>query len=260
MSQVAPGDNRARFVLLAAAGLAWALTMGQILRSEVLTRRDSADVRALVDSARLTRQHAAARYVVRAGETILGTFSSAVSGSRDEEQLAYVVEGELHAPVRARLKGIVVATWDRRPERLVMDLDLAGLRHRVDGALADGGSVLRIRYLAPGADPADALSWDIVDPPLLGPGPLPLPALQQPGEATPRSGRVEAPGTGETLQWALETPSVETITITGIRRRAHRHELSVRGVRLAAWLDDSGLPLRADLPGGITAELAEDSR
>lgn len=270
MSQVDAGDNReppagppagarprprpAQAVLLV-TGLAWAFTMVQVLRSEVLTRRDSEDIRALVDSARLTRQHAAARWVVRASDSILGTFTSAVSGSRDEQQLAYVIEGELLAPLNARLKGILLATWDRRPERFVLDLDLSGVRHRVDGTLTDAGT-LRVRYLAPGASPEEALTWDIVDPPSLGPGPLPLPVFGKGGGA--RSGSLQDPGAGGEFTWKLADSRMVTVAVAGSLRQGRLHELQVRGMTLAVILDETGLPLRLELPGGIVAELSED--
>ena len=117
-----------------------------------------------------------------------------------------------------------------------------------------------MRYLAPGAAPADALTWDVDDPPVLGPGPLPLPALQVDAPGSARSGSVDAPASGEPLAWKLEPGIDEPVTIAGRRRSARRHDLTVRGVTLTAWIDDSGLPLRVQLPGGIIAELAEDSR
>ena len=269
MSQVDGGDNRRirapsriggirRLLVVAVAAAAWTVTMAQVLRSEVLRTRDSRDIRALVDSARLTREHASARYVIRGGEAILGTFSSAVSGSRDEEQLAYVVEGELHAPLQARLKAVLVATWDRKPERLVADLDLGGARHRVDGALAEDGRGFRLRYLAPGTAPEDAVTWELDEVPQLGPGPLPLPAFSTSSLSQSRSGVSESPS-GD-LAWTLLEARQESLPIGGRMRRATRHELRVRDVDVIAWIDETGLPLRLQLPGGLVAELAEDQR
>lgn len=246
--------------MLGLAAVVWVATMGQLLKTEVLAARDSPDVRDVVASARLTREHASARYVIRAGATVLGTLASSVSGSRDEEQLAHVVEGELHSPVRARLKVIVVSNWDRRPERLAVDLDLAGSRHRVEGVLVSPAGPFRVRHLAPGVSPDEAPSWDLDEVPRLAPGPLPMPELASPGNAGTRHGELTDPSTGRPLTWMAHPATWQSITLAGRQRRARRQELVVGDATVTAFTEESGFPLRLELPGGIVLELVEESR
>lgn len=261
MSQAGPRHNhdgsgaRGRLVRWA-VGAAWALTMALVVRSEVLAHRESEDVRRLVDSARLTRQHASARYLVRTDE-VLGTLSSTVSGSREEEQLAYILEGEIHAPVRVRLKGVVVAGWDRRPSRFAFDVDVAGSRHRLDSARGGDGR-FRVRYVDPSGDVAR--TWLLDDLPTLAPGPLPVPATDPSALAHEMSGSVPSPGGGAPVGWTLSAPAPCTVAVAGEARSAVRRELQAGPATLVVYTEPDGFPLRLDLPGGVVIELAEEGR
>ena len=103
MSQDAPGDNsarppipgtgrlrpsRARLAAWLVVGGLWLATLGAVIRVEILQRRESADVRSLVDSARLAQMHASARYAIRVGNAVVGSLESTVSGGQHDEQLA----------------------------------------------------------------------------------------------------------------------------------------------------------------------------
>lgn len=266
MSQLTPGHNlerprggRGRRAALLAGGLLWAATMAQVLRSEVLSRRESPDVRSVVAAARLTREHASASYVLRAGAAVVGTLNSTVSGSRDEEQLAYVVEGELHAPLQARLKGVVVAGWDRKPVRLALDLDLGGVRHRVDGGLAGDGA-FRLRYLPQGTPPDQAVTWEIDPAPVLAAGPLPIPEMSADALSRAQAGEVANPASGAPMSWTLAAPVEETLFVGGRSRRVRRHDLVVSGMAATAWTEETGFPVKIELPGGLTLELVDEGR
>jgi hypothetical protein len=212
-------------------------------------------MRALVESARLTRVHATARWNVRVGDRVIGTLHATVSGSRDEQQLAHEVTGELHAPLAVRLKGVVLATWDRRPERLVFDVDLGGARHRVDGRLVAPGGPLRLRHAGPSGEISE---WDVEEPPILAPGPLPLPVLPTRNEDL--SGVADDPGGGGPVPWSLSAGRPVSLFVAGRVRRATSSELVVRGIPLRLIVEDSGMPLRLEAPGGLVAELVEDAK
>ena len=267
MSQGAPGHNQQaarsrlkRHGLLILAGLAWAATMAQVLRSEVLERRESPDVRALIESARLTRQHATARYVIRIGSAVVGTLASTVSGGRQEEQLQYVLDGELTLPVPVRLKGSVLASWDRRPERIVLEAMLGDQRHRLEGALKSDGEerLLSVRYLSPGGSPDDAPTWVLPDAPRLTPGPLPIPELSADALAASRSGVVPDPVTGDPTSWSIEASTREDLVLAGSVRHVRRHDMRYGAYTVRAWTEATGFPVRFELPGGIVIELAQE--
>jgi len=267
MSQGAPGHNQQaargtlkRHGLLILAGLAWVATMAQVLRSEVLERRESADVRALIESARLTRQHATARYVVRVGTSVIGTLASTVSGGRQEEQLQYVLDGELTLPTSVRVKGSVLASWDRRPERFVIEAMLGDQRHRLEGSLRSDSEerLLEVRYLPPSGAPDDAPTWVLPDAPRLTPGPLPIPELSADALATSRSGVVPDPVTGDPTSWSIEPSAWEELSLAGSVRHVRRHDMRYGDYTLRAWTEATGFPVRFELPGGVVVELAEE--
>ncbi len=249
------GGQALRWGLIAVAAAAWLATMARLVHSEVLTHRESADVRDLVASARLTRQHASSRHVIRAGEAVIGRLASVVSGSRDEEQLAYIVDGELHGPLSVRLKAVVIASWDRRVERFVMDADVGGARHRFDGQRhAEDGS-FEVRHRAPGV--ATPATWLLGDAPVLAAGPLPIPAFAREALDEPRHGEAPDP-LGGAMTWDLRPASWETMDFGGRERRVRRQTLNVGAATVVLLTEDSGFPLRIELPGGLVMELAED--
>lgn len=256
-----------RRLALPVAGLAWAATLFHVLRSEVVRGRESADVRALVESARLTRVHASAMYLIRVGDATVGRLSSTVSGGQHEEQLTYVLDGELTIPQRVRLKGVVLAGWDRRPQRLVLEAATDARRHRLEGTLrpdsSTAGSIFELRYVPPpGGAPLDG-TWVLPEAPLLAPGPLPFPEF--PGDELTASyglkrGAMPGPGSGPPMGWSVVTSHLESFTIAGRERQARRHDVRLDAWEGRAWTEASGFPLRLELPGSITIELTEEER
>jgi hypothetical protein len=234
--------------------------MGVVWRTEVARERPSDDVQALIDSARLRKEHATARYAVRLGTSPVGELSSTVSGGQREEQLLYRLSGRLTHPADVRLTGFVLAGWDRRPERFVLEADVGGSRHRIEGGLsrANGGVLFQARYLPP--DGREGRSFDLVlpDAPLLAPGPLPLPEVGVAG--APRSGTVADPVTGDPVDWRIETRELTSFAVAGRKRPAIHHALLYGAWTAGLWTEPSGFPLQVELPLGLTVVLEEEKR
>lgn len=267
------------FLAWVVVGGLWLGTLAAVVRSEILQHRESADVRSLVDSARLARTHASALYAIRLGSATVGSLESTVSGGQHDEQLAYVIEGQLTVPQPIHLKGVVLAGWDRRPQRLVLEVTVGADRHRLDGTLqpdaASGGSLFELRYTPPATSGLDAraFNWVLPEAPLLAPGPLPIPefsslarsnATEAGGESlsasVPREGALPDPMTGAPMAWSISSTRVETLVIAGRAREARRHDLKVGAWEGRAWTEASGFPLRLELPGGVIVELIEEKR
>ena len=259
--------SRWRRLALPVAGLLWGATLLQVLPSEVVRGRESADVRALVESARLSRVHASATYLVRVGDAAVGRLSSTVSGGQNEEQLTYVIDGELTAPGRVVIKGGVLAGWDRRPERIVLEATMGGDRHRLEGILrpdsSTSGSLFELRYVPPrGGTPFEG-TWVLPEAPLLAPGPLPFPEFQgaeMSASFGTKQGAMADPTSGAPMGWTVATSHLETFTIAGRRRQARRHDVRLGAWEGRAWTEASGFPLKLELPGSITIELAAEKR
>jgi hypothetical protein len=282
-----PPTPRRRFpatFALIVAGVAWLATMGQVLRSEVLQRRESADVRALVDSARLSQTHASATYAIRLGSATVGSLSSTVSGGQHDEQLAYVIEGQLSTPQDVRVKGVVLAGWDRRPERLMLEATIGGERHRLEGTLRDDpateGTLFELRYVPPpGGAPREG-NWVLPEAPVLAPGPLPIPEFPgSPGESSadvplshgrgptagadvpPAEGVAADPMTGGPLSWRMTTSHLETLDVAGREREVRRHDVTLGAWQASAWTEPSGFPVRLELPAwSVVVELVDEKR
>jgi hypothetical protein len=243
-------------------GLLWLATLAVVYRTEVLRERPSEDVQALIDQARLRKEHASAAYEVRLGELPVGELSSMVSGGQREEQLLYRIQGELTQPARVRLNGFVLAGWDRRPERFVLEAFTGGRRHRIEGGLrhlADG-VLFEAHYQPP--EGGEQRSFDFVMPaaPLLAPGPLPIPELSGVGPGAIRSGTIADPMTGEPVNWRIDTEQVESFAVAGTPRRAIRHSLLYGAWTASLWTESSGFPLQVELPLGLRVVLREERR
>jgi hypothetical protein len=152
---------------------------------------------------------------------------------------------------------VVVADWDRHPARFALDLDIAGSRHRIDGA-RDAEGLFRVRYVTPSGDVAR--TWLHDDPPVLAPGPIPMPALDATALAGDVSGDMPSPAGGVPLKWTLGAPARSSVTIEGVVRSAVRRELTAGPASIVFFTEENGFPLRIDLPGGIVVELAEEDR
>ena len=236
--------------------------MAGLWRAEVLREGPSQDVQALIDQARLRKEHASARYAVTLGELEVGELSSTVSGGQREEQLLYRLSGRLDQPARVRLNGFVLAGWDRRPERFVLEARTGGERHRIEGGLRqDAGGVLFQASYQPPAGGAER-TFDLVLPqaPVLVPGPLPLPELAEGLAAAPRSGAVADPVTGEPVQWRVESEPVPEFVAAGRAREAVRHSLFYGDWQAVIWTEPNGFPLRVELPLGFALTLVEENR
>ena len=178
-------------------------------------------------------------------------------------------------PQAIRLKGVVLAGWDRRPQRLVLEATLGAARHRVEGTLrpdpATGGSLFEMRYTPPassGLAPRD-VDWVLPEAPLLAPGPLPIPefaAFAGGGASGDRSapiardGAIADPVTGAPLPWSMGSARLETLIIAGQPRDARRHDIKVGAWEGRAWTEANGFPLRLELPGNVSVELVEEKR
>ncbi len=247
---------------MAVALVAWLGTLAAVYRTEVLRERPSEDVQALIDQARLRKEHASASYAVRLGELPVGELSSTVSGGQREEQLLYRLSGVLTQPAQVRLNGFVLAGWDRRPERFVLEASVAGQRHRVEGGLrrlADG--VLFEAHYQPPED-GEQRSFDFVLPaaPSLAPGPLPIPELAGVVPGASRTGTIADPVTGEPVDWRIETEELPDFVLEGVSRSAVRHSLVYGAWTASLWTEPSGFPLQVELPLGLTVVLQEESR
>jgi hypothetical protein len=283
MPQDAARDNsslsRPRLAAWLLLGGLWLATMGAVVRAEIFGRRESADMRALVDSARLARTHASAVHAIRFGSATVGHLRSTVSGGQHEEQLAYLLEGQLTLVQPVRLKGVVLAGWDRRPQRLVLEATLGADRHRLDGTLrpdpASGGALFELRYVPPlpsGAATRE-FEWVLPEAPVLAPGPLPIPEFltgaglgadgasgENPAAPISREGSMLDPMTGAPTTWRLASSRIETLLIAGRPRDARRHDIKVGAWEGRAWTEATGFPLRLELPGGLVIELVEERR
>lgn len=262
MSLTARPSSRRRLVLLAAAGVAWLATLAVVYRTEVLREKPSEDVQALIDQARLRKVHASAGYEVRLGELPVGELSSMVSGGQREEQLLYRLQGELTQPIQVRINGFVLADWDRRPERFVLEAFTGGQRHRVEGGLrhhADG-VLFEAHYEPP--EGGEERSFDFVLPsaPLLAPGPLPVPELGDAVIGLPRTGTLADPITGEPVEWRIDTEEIEDFEVAGGSRAALRHSLLYGSWTASLWTEPSGFPLQVELPLALRVILKEESR
>lgn len=252
--------------LLLVTGVVWAVTMGELARREVLARREAADVRTLVDAAGLRESHASARYAIRLGTLDIGELSSTVSGVQRDDQLGYVLSGRVGQPFRIGLRGFVLADWERRPERFVLEVALAGESHRLEGGLSPGGPegvLLEARYVPPGDGRARVQSWMLPDAPRLAPGPLPLPELASAAgdrSRPARAGRMIDPRTGEPADWRIESEAGEQLVVAGTRRDVVRHRLRFADLEATAWVEPSGFPVRVELPLGIAVELVQEER
>ena len=268
--RLSPPLHRTARIGLALAGLAWLATLGQILRGEVLQRRESEDVRALVDSARLTREHASASYVIRLGTSTVGSLTSTVSGGQHEEQLAYVVEGRLSMPEDIRLKGVVLAGWDRRPERVVLEAVTGTTRHRLEGVLrhdaGTDGTLFEVRLSTGGGVPQE-MNWVLPEAPVLAPGPLPIPEFSADATAVPAApneapaeGARPSPFGGASLRYVVTGAHLETLIVAGRPRRVRRRDIQLGAYQATAWVEASGFPVRLELPGSIVVELVSEKR
>ena len=252
-----------RGAVLIGVGVAWGLTLALVWRRELRAADGSDDVRALVEASRLSQQHASATHVIRIGSLEVGRLSSRVSGGQTEEQLAYVLRGRLRQPQVVELRGFVLADWDRRPQRFVLELFVAGRRHRIDGGIerAPGGGVtFSARSVLDGGE--RRYEWVLPEAPVLVPGPLPLPELPLLSSQLPgwRAGTMVDPVTGEPQSWSIETTSAEDLIVAGRPRPCMRHVVHYGPHVVSLWTEAGGFPLRAELPLDIVIELVEESR
>jgi len=262
LSSTARPSSPRGLALLAAVGVVWLGTLTIVYRTEVLREGPSEDVQALIDQARLRKEHASARYAVRLGELPVGELSSTVSGGQREEQLLYRLSGVLTQPAKVRLNGFVLAGWDRRPERFVLEASLAGQRHRVEGGLrrhADG-VLFEAHYQPPEGGEQRRLDFVLPTAPLLAPGPLPIPELAGIVPGGSRTGTIADPITGEPVEWRIETEVLADFVVEGVKRPAVRHSLLYGAWTASLWTEPSGFPLQVELPLGLTVVLQEESR
>lgn len=237
--------------------------MAGLWRSEVLRDRPSDDVQALIDQARLRKEHASAAYRVTLGELEVGELRSTVSGGQREEQLLYRIHGTLEQPARVRLSGFVLAGWDRRPERFVLEARTGGQRHRLEGGLRrepGGGVLFEARYLPPAGGAERRFDLVLPDAPILAPGPLPLPELGPGLAGLPAAGTVADPMTGEPVDWRIETSARPGFEAAGRPRDAVRHALLYGAWQASLWTESTGFPLRVELPLGFAVTLKEEKR
>jgi len=262
LSLTARPSSRRSLALLAAVGVLWLATLAVVYRTEVLSERPSEDVQALIDQARLRKEHASAVYEVRLGELPVGEISSTVSGGQREEQLLYRLQGHLTQPVQVRVTGFVLAGWDRRPERFVLEAFTAGQRHRVAGGLrhhADG-VLFEAHYQPP--EGGELRSFDFVLPsaPLLAPGPLPVPEMAGSVPGSVQTGTLADPISGEPVDWRIDTEELNDFVVAGASRAALRHSLLYGAWTASLWTEPSGFPLAVELPLGLRVVLQEESR
>ena len=238
--------------------------MANVVRVEVLRDETSDDVRALVEAARLRKEHASATYAVRLGRAEIGTLESTVTGGQGSDQLLYHVTAHVSKPFELSLKGFVFATWDRRLERLLVEATWAGERHRLDAEVLPGESmgkaVLRGRHAPPAPGAPRHFEWVIGEPPVLAPGPLPLPRMDRERGGISSRGQVVDPLSGSPVEWRLESSEPRRLEAGGRVHDAVSHVLSASGQDVSLWVDRTGLPLRVELPLGIEIVLEDEVR
>jgi hypothetical protein len=258
------GPALADRLLLPLLALAWLGTMAQVVRQELLQDQSSEDVRALIDEAGLRKTHASATYRVLAGGSEVGRLTSTVSGGQREEQLVYIVEASLQRPMPLELKGFVLAGWDRRPERFVLETRLDGQPHRIEGGvLREEGQdavVLEARYRPPTGNSDRSVSWILPEAPRLAPGPLPLPELPGGDLVALREGQVADPMTGAPTTWRIGSADEADFMLGSTPRPARRHELEFGVWTAVLWSEAGGFPLKVELPLGFSIELTEEER
>lgn len=237
--------------------------MAHLAHREIRPRESSADVLAVVEAAGLKRAWARARYAVRLSGADVGELSSTVTGGQADEQLSYIVEGRLERPMALSLRGFVVAGWDRRVERMVLEASLGAARHRLECRTVREGEdagLFRVSYLPPGALPEAAREWVLAEAPVLAPGPLPLPEVDGGAFEGSRSGQVVDPVTGEPRDWRVARTDVSRREVAGRVREARRHDLFFGDLEARLWTEPSGFPLELELPGALSLVLVEEVR
>jgi len=238
--------------------------MTRLALIEASDDRRSEDVRALVEDARLEEAHASARYEIRLGNLPVGELVSTVSGGQRDDQLAYVLQGRITRPQPVTLQGFVLADWQRRPARFVLEATMDGVRQRVEGGLqprGDGGVLFEARHVPPDGTAGRSASWVLPEAPVLAPGPLPVPdvnALVPDGAS--RDGWTESPLTGAPEHWTLDAGVPATFVLAGRERPALRHVLTWGDQRVELVAEPTGFPLRLDLPLGLSVVLVDEKR
>src|SRR5205085_6775609 len=131
--------------------------------------------------------------------------------------LAYSLSGRLESPVEVVLRGVVLADWDRRLQRLVPDITLPGSRTGLVATTDRGsGGVFVVSRRTPGRDEAPVPLLVLPEAPVLAPGPLPLPELGGLASADgARQGVADDPLTGAATTWRVATAGNERVVIAG---------------------------------------------
>ncbi|MEM7246193.1 MAG: hypothetical protein AAF533_12670 [Acidobacteriota bacterium] len=239
--------------------LTWLVTMGFLVRTELLFGSTSKDVRALVDEAGIKKHAATATYGFHFGELRVGELETAVSGGQREDQLLYLLDGRVTTPLPGRLKGTATASWDRRPRGAILDIEIAGARHRIDakvGEADDGVRLLHVTHASPTGE--NVHQWPLPADLQLVEGPLPLPRAA--AVSFPESGEAQDPVTGAPTEWTRRETSVPDFEIADRQFSATRHELDLGEHRLEAWIAEGGLLLKASLPFGLSLTLEDFSK